>query len=135
MDLGRRIYARYRFSPGVVQLEPGSGVANDVLGFSDRLPLLHILHQRWSLDRASFPILDNPIWLRLRSQLSSPERHTMVARVAASHPPAALPMGPPASNPRRLILSYGNSRTGFGGFKRCACPPTVHLARPRRVRE
>ena len=97
MDLGRRIYARYRFSPGVVQLEPGSGVANDVLGFSDRLPLLHILHQRWSLDRASFPILDNPIWLRLRSQPSSPERHTMVARVAASHPPAALPMGPPAS--------------------------------------
>jgi len=117
MDLGRRIYARYRFSPGVVQLEPGSGVANDVLGFSDRLPLLHILHQRWSLDRASFPILDNPIWLRLRSQPSSPELHTMVARVAASHPQPPSRWDRPFPNPRRLILVYGNSKNRVRGIQ------------------
>jgi hypothetical protein len=63
-DMGRRIYARYGDSPGVITMGLGAKLARQVLRFSDRLPVLDSLHQRWSGSaRASYGLL-NLQWLR-----------------------------------------------------------------------
>ena len=84
-DLGTRIYKRYGRSPGLVALERGSGFTSEVLRFGDRLPLLQAVHDRWSVNRAPFGILENVVWRRVLAQPQKPRRPTPVAVAITSH--------------------------------------------------
>ena len=74
LELGRKIYSRYGNSPGLISLGLGPGWARRVVQFSDRLPLLHILRQRWSQDRLQFPISTSPLWFRVFAPSKSVEQ-------------------------------------------------------------
>ena len=79
LDLGRRIYARYAGSPGVISMGLGPGLARQVYQFSDRLPLLHTLHRRWNMDGVPFSSAPSPLWLRALASPKSAEHSTALA--------------------------------------------------------
>jgi len=96
MDLGQRIYTRYGRSPGVISLELGSGLARDIFRFSNRLPLLQTLQQRWNIDRVPFSTLTNAVWLRAVSTPVPVKSHTLSARITAVPAAAGQPANPPS---------------------------------------
>src|SRR5271165_5919287 len=50
LQLGHRLYERYAISPGVMSLDVESGLAARTARFSEsRVPLVHLLHRRWSV--------------------------------------------------------------------------------------
>src|SRR6202142_570193 len=64
VDLGRRIYARYGDSPGVIPMGLGPGLARQIYRFSDRVPLLDSLQRRWSMEGVSFSAPTSLLWHR-----------------------------------------------------------------------
>jgi hypothetical protein len=79
LDLGRKIYARYAGSPGVIPVGLGPGLARQVYEFSDRVPLLHTLHRRWNMEGVPFPGAPSPLWLRALASPKSAEHSTALA--------------------------------------------------------
>src|SRR3974377_563117 len=86
MEIGKKIYERYGQSPGLIALERGSGLTGKVLLFSDRLPLLQALHERWNTDGGPFGRLTaNAFWLRALAQAGKPQRSTPTPRSITIH--------------------------------------------------
>src|SRR5271165_2850090 len=75
-QLGQNIYARYAMSPGVMSPGLGSGLTGQILRFTERVPLLHSVYQRWNVQGGSFGMLTNPVWLRSHAALRSVMRPT-----------------------------------------------------------
>jgi len=87
-ELGRRIYSRYGSSPGIISTVPASSRARQIFQFSDRLPLLHILRQRWNLEGIPMPMPPSPLWFRESAQPTSTGAPARAARRVADPPPA-----------------------------------------------
>ena len=120
LDLGWRICARYGSSPGVISTGSGPGLARQVFQFSERLPLLQTLHQRWKTDGVMSAGPTGPLWLRAMASQKSKKPGTRVAArvVAPSNTPEVRPStelsAPDVIRPQQL----GSDLTAEGHLRR-----------------
>src|SRR5271156_5867179 len=82
-DLAGAICSRYGSSPGVISAEFGSGVADHVHQFSDRLPLLRTLQRRWDMEGFAFPAPTSPLLFRTRASRKSARDAVPAAHISA----------------------------------------------------
>jgi len=127
LDLGQRICARYGCSPGVISTGVGPGLARQVVQFSERLPLLQTLHQRWKTDGVMSARPTGPVWLRaLSSSKSKESAKPVVARVASKASAGGLSTELPASTairPQRV----SSDLTAEGHIRRTTSHPKDQL--------
>jgi hypothetical protein len=134
-DLGRKIYARYGNSPGVIPT--GIGLASQVLRFSDRLPMLHSLHQRWSgAEGASHHLrnlqsLSGIAWARPSRSVRSILRR----KVTGASPLGVTTGSTSAGEPHPVAPSEGSSRLATAGsagrsLNSAAFPANVEVHSP-----